>query len=228
MDKSCRHPGLADSRRAALVPGVAELVARFTSLWNEGGRRRPDLGRTFSSRERSPREKAFSAFVDALGIVLEKGGTSVLADGCLVAGNLTRDQVSFLFGFGALLQLMDDLEDVLEDRKARLWTIFSRAAGNEPLDEATDRTLNFGQCVLAGLDRFSEPGSEPLREIIRPSLPWGVIVSAGRLRRLYRRSYLKELESHSPFRFSFYDRERRRLEHRRAPLARLFESLAQS
>jgi hypothetical protein len=427
MDKSSGHPGLAGSRPAALVPGVTELVARFTSLWNEGGRgrRRPDLGRTFSSRERRPREKAFSSFVealceeskrpplvpdernacqkrifaafrrfardgldwqdrhidilfgdgfdrsaaefvrmargfdadlgpadifqasrnvwvanglqrllglpvrltpsifaysllypytdnylddpstaeetkrgfngrlrsrleggnptpaeprertifslvamiegdhdrsrhpqvfesliaiheaqtkslrllrsngppseaDALAIVLEKGGTSVLADGCLVAGNLAQDQVSFLFGFGALLQLMDDLEDVPEDRKARLWTVFSRAAGNEPLDEATDRTLSFGQCVLAGLDRFSAPGSDPLRELIQLSLSSGVIASAGRLRRFYRRSYLKELESHSPFRFSFYDRERRRLERRRALLARLFELLAES
>jgi hypothetical protein len=165
---------------------------------------------------------------DILGIVLEKGGTSVLADGCLVAGSLKPGQVEFLFGFGAFLQLMDDAEDVLEDRRAGLWTVFSRAAGREPLDGLADRALSFGGRVLAGLDRFSVPGSEPLQELIRWSLPWGLIVSAGRFRRLYRRPYLKELEGHSPFRFSFYNRQRRRLERRRAGLERLFESLASS
>ena len=163
---------------------------------------------------------------DIIGIILEKGGTSVLADGCLVAGTLSPDQVEFLFGFGAFLQVMDDLEDVIEDRRAGLWTAFSRQAALGPLDDVTDRALRFGGGVLSGLDRFSAPGSEPLRELIRSSLPGGLISTAGRFGKLYRRSYLKDLERHSPFRFSFYNRQRRRLERRRAAFARLFESLA--
>lgn len=165
---------------------------------------------------------------EVVAISLEKGGTSVLADGCLVAGSLAPDQVEFLFGFGAFLQLMDDLEDVVEDGEAGLKTVFSRAAGREPLDAVTDRTFRFGARVLERLDAFGVPDAEPLRELVRSSLSQGVLSTAGRFGRLYSRSYLKALEAHSPFRFSFNNRQRRKLQRRRAAFARLFESLSMS
>ncbi len=161
-------------------------------------------------------------------IGLEKGGASVLADGCLVSGFLAPGQVEFLFGFGAYLQLMDDLEDVIEDGNAGLRTVFSRSAGREPLDAVTDRLFRFGAKVLKRLDGFGVPDAEPLRELVRSSLSQGVVTTAGRFKRLYTRSYLKALEAHSPFRFSFNNRQRRRLERRRAALTRLFESFAKA
>lgn len=163
---------------------------------------------------------------EIVAISLEKGGTSVLADGCLVAGSLAPSQVQFLFGFGAFLQLMDDLEDVVEDGEAGLKTIFSLAAGREPLDAVTDRTLRFGARVLERLGAFGVPDAEPLRELVRSSLRQGVVNSAGRFGHLYSRYYLRALEAHSPFRFSFNNRQRRKLQRRRAAFARLFESLS--
>lgn len=165
---------------------------------------------------------------EVAAISLEKGGTSVLADGCLVAGSLAPDQVEFLFGFGAFLQLMDDLEDVVEDGEAGLKTVFSRGAGRELLDAVTDRTFRFGARVLERLDAFGVPDAEPLRELVRSSLSQGVVSTAGRFGRLYSRSYLRALEAHSPFRFSFNNRQRRKLQRRRAAFARLFESLSMS
>ena len=53
--------------------------------------------------------------VDVLRLSLAKGGASVLADGYLVAGDLTAAQVQALYGYGALLQLADDMQDVTED-----------------------------------------------------------------------------------------------------------------
>ncbi|HYA48933.1 MAG TPA: hypothetical protein VEG35_04465, partial [Burkholderiales bacterium] len=165
---------------------------------------------------------------EVAAISLEKGGTSVLADGCLAAGSLSPDQVEFLFGFGAYLQLMDDLEDVVEDREAGLKTVFSRAAGREPLDAVTDRTFRFGARVLDRLSVFGVPEAEPLRELVRSSLIQGVVSTAGRFGRLYSRSYLGALEAHSPVRFSFNNRQRRKLQRRRAAFARLFGSLSLS
>jgi hypothetical protein len=163
---------------------------------------------------------------DVLAIVLEKGGTSVLADGCLVAGSLAPDEAGFLFGFGAFLQMMDDQEDVFEDRKAGLSTVFSRAAASGTLDSLADHLLCFGRRVLEGLKGFGVPGAEPLRELITSSLLQGVVSSAGRTRRLYSRRYWKGLESQSRFRFSASDRQRRKLERRQTLLGRLFESYA--
>ena len=163
---------------------------------------------------------------DIVAIALEKGGTSVVADGCLAAGYLSPAQIEFLFGFGAYLQLMDDLEDVVEDGEAGLRTICSRAAGRQPLDAVTDRTFRFGTRVLERLEDFGVPDAEPLRELVRSSLVQGVVTTAGRFPKLYTRPYLKSLEAHSPFRFSFNNKQRRKLLRRRAALARLFESLS--
>ena len=52
---------------------------------------------------------------ETLQICIAKGGASVLADGYLVAGKLSKDQEYFLFGYGAYLQLLDDIQDVEED-----------------------------------------------------------------------------------------------------------------
>jgi hypothetical protein len=62
-------------------------------------------------RDASPYE------VDVLGISIEKGGLSVLVDGYLVAGALTDAQAEFMFGYGAFLQLEDDLQDLEQDRQ---------------------------------------------------------------------------------------------------------------
>ena len=170
-------------------------------------------------------ERSTSA-ADVLSIVLEKGGTSVLADGCLVAGAVTPVQAEFLFGLGAFLQLVDDLEDVDEDARDGLLTVFSQAAGREPLDSLTDRAVCFGSRIMDGLGGFAVPGSEPLQELMKSATLRVLISSAGQAPRHYGRPYLKTLETHSPFRFSFSSRQRRKLVRRRALLKRLFEASA--
>ncbi len=172
------------------------------------------------------RSKVRADDADALAIVLEKGGTSVVADGCLAAGSLSPSDAEFLFGLGAFLQLMDDQEDVSEDRQAGLSTVFARAAERGPLDNITDQLLCFGGRVLDGLPGFGVPGAGAFRELIKTTLLQGIVTSAGRARRLYSRRYWKALEAGSPFRFSFSDGQRKRLQRRRALIGRLFESLA--
>jgi hypothetical protein len=172
------------------------------------------------------RSKDAAAGVDVLGIDLEKGGTSVLADGFLVAGSLTQDQAEFLFGLGAYLQLIDDLEDVQSDTEAGLLTVFSQAAGREPLDSLTDQALCFGFRMLDGLRRFGLPGTEPFQEVMTSSTIQAMVTMAGRAARYYSRPYIRALEAFSPFRYAFSEKQRRRLFRRRVLLERLFESFA--
>ena len=171
-------------------------------------------------RQASPYE------VDVLGISLEKGGASVLADGYLVHGALTAAQEEFLFGYGAFLQLVDDLQDVQQDQQDRLSTIFSQSARRWPLDALTARTLQFGQRVLEGLDCFENPDGEPLKELMRQSAVLLLIDAAGRAGRFYSRPYLRDLEAHSPFRFSFLAQVRRKLRRQRVSLMKLVEAFA--
>jgi hypothetical protein len=160
------------------------------------------------SRQSSPYE------MDVLGLVFEKGGTSVLADGYLVAGNLDPKQRLFCFYYGAFTQFMDDLEDVEKDRQDGIMTIFSQTARSWPLDAVTSQLILFGKGLLDKLDLFPVSGLETLAQIMRKCITPLLIDSAGQVGHLYSRSYLKELERHSPYRFSQLKKVRNQVERR--------------
>lgn len=150
--------------------------------------------------------------VDVLGIALDKGGASVLADGYLVARSLTPPQARLLFGLGALLQLGDDLQDVEDDRAKGLATIFSQTAKRWPLDRLTNRLFHFRAGVLEHLACLDAPEAAPLADLMRKATFHLVLDAAGSTPRLYSSAYIKALEAHSPFRFRELARQRRRLE----------------
>ncbi len=164
--------------------------------------------------------------VDVLGIALEKGGASVVADGYLVAGALTPEQARFLYGWGAILQLVDDLQDVEQDRRAGLLTIFSQAAGRWPLERLTNRTLHLVAQVMAGLDAFPAPDAAPLKELMAASAVRLLLNAVGAARRRYSRRYLLTLQAHAPFRYAALRRVQRRLARERLSLARMVEHYA--
>jgi hypothetical protein len=152
--------------------------------------------------------------VDVLGISVEKGGASVLADGYLVAGTLTPAQEEFLFGWGAFLQLADDLQDVRRDARAGLTTIFSQTAGRWPLDALSTRTLHLGLHVLQRAATLAPPQAAPLVELMQRSAVFLVLDAVGQSRALHTRTYALEVERRLPFRFAALDRARRTLARR--------------
>ena len=152
--------------------------------------------------------------MDVLGLTFEKGGTSVLADGYLVAGSLTPLQQEFSFYYGAFTQLMDDLEDVQQDRRAGIMTVFSQTAGRWPLDALTSRLIVFGNGLLDALGQFQVARLETLEEIMRKCITPLLIDSAGRAGRWYSGGYLADLERHSPYRFGQLKKVRREVNRR--------------
>jgi len=164
--------------------------------------------------------------VDVLGISFEKGGASVLADGYLVAGSLSQVQGEFLFGWGTFLQLADDLQDVERDCQDGLLTVFSQTAGRWPLDAVTNRTFHFRARVLEGMGVFDARGTEPLKELMRSSGTMLLISAVGHAGRFYSKRYLRGLESHSPFRFSFLRKSHKRLARQRTSMMKMLEAFA--
>jgi len=164
--------------------------------------------------------------IDVLGISLEKGGTSVLADGYLVAGELSDAQARFLFGYGAYLQLVDDLQDVDGDRRAGLMTVFSQSAERWMLDRLADRVLSFGEALTPRLESFSAEGTEPLKELMAQSARQLLVDAVGCNPKAFSRDYLRKMEAHHPFRFAALRKRRRWLQRRRVDLMRLVELLA--
>jgi hypothetical protein len=169
------------------------------------------------------RPKAAPGEVDVLGISFEKGGTSVMTDSYLAAGQITAPQREYSFGHGVLAQLLDDLEDVQDDLREGRLTVFSQAAGHWSLDALTNRTINFGQKVFQGLACFEVP--ESAKGLIRRFSTSMLIDTASQSERFYTKSYLNELERYSPFRFSYLRKQRKEFARRNGSVVRLIETL---
>jgi hypothetical protein len=156
-------------------------------------------------------------------IGVEKGGTSVLADGYLVAGALTPAQAECIFGLGVFLQLRDDLEDVEDDGACGLATVFS-ARPDRCLDDPTARALAVGRAVLDRLDCFEAASARPVRDIMARSLQLTISDAAASFPARYTPAYLGELERRSPFRFACLAAQRKRLTRAKGSLTGLLES----
>ncbi|MBV5312443.1 MAG: class 1 isoprenoid biosynthesis enzyme [Prolixibacteraceae bacterium] len=140
---------------------------------------------------------------ETLKICLAKGGTSVLADGYLVAGNLTAGQKYFLYGYGAYLQLLDDIQDVQEDFNAGLMTVFSKSAFHQFLDDKLNKTYWFGDEVMKSLDSFDGQNIDLFKSLMRRSMDLFITEAIAQNPAAYSALYSAEFESYSPFYFSY-------------------------
>jgi hypothetical protein len=166
---------------------------------------------------------------EVIEIAVEKGGTSVLADGYLVAGTLTGAQAECLYGLGVFLQLRDDLEDVADDRRRKQATVFSSLRWYRRLDDATMRTLAIGCAVVDRLAAFQAPQARAVRALMTRSLLLTITDAAASAARRYGRPYRRMLERHSPFRFPFLVEQRLRLSRAHGSMSGLLEAwVAQS
>jgi hypothetical protein len=163
--------------------------------------------------------------LDVLGISFEKGGTSVLADGYLVAGWMTPAQANLLYGYGAFTQLMDDLEDIEPDLHESRMSIFSQTANRWPLDSLANRLFHFGRAIFYDLSAFPTSGAASLEDLIRHSIDPVLIDTIGRAGKYYSKDYLRELERYMPFRFAQIRKQREKLARQKVNLGSLIEAL---
>lgn len=163
--------------------------------------------------------------LDVLRISFEKGGTSVLADGYLVAGALTAEQRQRIFGLGVLTQLMDDLEDLRHNLAEGYVTIFSQSAGQQGLEAVTNRTLQLCNLILERLEGLGAADLRPFTAMITSSVRLFLIDAAAQSARRYPGGYLRELETHSPFRFAVLRKRRKQLARRQVSMTRLIDVL---
>jgi hypothetical protein len=164
--------------------------------------------------------------LDVLGISIEKGGTSTLADGYLVAGELSEEQARTCFGYGAFTQLMDDLEDMEDDRKAGFQTVFSQLAGCWKLDGITTRSMRFAEGIIRRMDDFPNHQAPRLADIMNQAVQALFAFSAGSRPAYYSREFLEDLQCHLPLRFAFLEKQRRRMAKRGLGAVELMSALA--
>lgn len=159
--------------------------------------------------------------VDVLGVSFGKGGTSVLADGVLAAGELDETEMGIIFNFGAFAQLMDDQEDMESDLRKNALTIFTEAARAGKADLVMRRLFCFAHQVLRGMDSFDNERVRPLKQMSMKGIDLLMIDGILRMEKYYSRSFLTELETHFPVNFKFMKRVRSELKKKRITLDRV-------
>lgn len=157
-----------------------------------------------------------------------KGGSSVVADACLVHGALDEKESRFAFEWGVLLQLGDDLQDVREDMRRGALTLFSRAAASgRRLDSLAIQLLHFGEEVGARMDRLPN-GAGTLKELLKMSWRSLIITAVAYSHEFFSTGFLKEAERCSPFRFAFLRERQARLASRQGLYTMLFDIFLES
>ena len=150
--------------------------------------------------------------VQILDISLEKGGTSVLADGYLAAGKLEPAEEAFCFGLGTFLQLADDLQDIAEDLRRGHITLFSQAAGRKSLDPMLYKLLRFMSLTVERTLDESRPRERALKDVIIPGCALLYAEAAAKHPSYFSKGCLRSLAETFPVRFSYLKKLRRTLQ----------------
>jgi len=148
-----------------------------------------------------PLEDRPESFLQSLTI--EKGGTSVAVDGYLVSGTLGAVSLHALFGYGVVLQFIDDLQDIPEDTASGHSTMFTRCCRTGSLDDVTRRLLRFTCETIRLLDGSSSGGGSSLPGLIEGSCIFLILEAIARHNHLFSEAYLRTVEEFSPLRFSY-------------------------
>ena len=146
-----------------------------------------------------------------LKLSIAKGGTSVLTDACLVRGWLTDKEAEFMFAYGVVLQIMDDLQDLRDDLANGHMTIFTYQTSVGPLDGVTTRLWEFTRTVLSSSRRFGSAQSGSLMSMIQDNLRLLLLQTVARNQKFYTPHFVGELEASTPVRFCYLARQEKTL-----------------
>lgn len=149
---------------------------------------------------------------DMLDISIEKGGASVIADGYLIEGDLTSEEEKFSFGYGFLLQLCDDLQDVKEDKENKHMTVMSQLAGKYNLDSIVTKLINLTIYVVEKAECFSCENEELVKKLIIDNCTLMIIFAAVMAKEYFSKSYIKEIEKYLPFTLGYIEKMKGRVQ----------------
>lgn len=143
---------------------------------------------------------------EALCISAYKGGTSVLADRCLMPEPLREEEVAFYLGLGFFLQLCDDLQDVEEDMASHSRTLFTCAA------DAGERSLYVNR-MFHYLERlFTEhaslfTGSETSIDFLRKNCHTLILSTVLSIPQYFHKDYVNRIERYFPVSAPYLDKQ---------------------
>lgn len=134
-----------------------------------------------------------------LEISIDKGSTSVLADYLFSTADWREEEERFYLKFGFLLQLVDDLQDIGEDKKAGSHTLMTEAKGEKGLEACVNRLLWFSWNVIAAF----KPRNPQLKNFVLKNCVGITLLAAVLNQQSFSGEYIKKLEPYLPFSADF-------------------------
>ena len=163
---------------------------------------------------------------DMLKISIEKGGASVLADAYLVNGTLSDEEKEFAYGYGFLLQICDDFQDVKEDIENNHMTVVSQIANKYPLDVIANKLINFTLNLIDNATCFKCDNVIQLKELIKDNCIKMIMFAIVLGREYFTKEYVKNIEKYLPFRKSYIDNIKDNLKNKFSTLKKSYHSVS--
>ncbi|NMS89865.1 flagellar protein FliS [Clostridioides difficile] len=138
---------------------------------------------------------------ELLSISIEKGGSSVLVDGYLISGLMTNEEIEFCIGYGFLLQVSDDLQDIKEDLKSNHKTVMTETIKNGTLDEITNKLINFTIELIDGFKINNK--NESVMAMIKNDCLMLILFSVVYNSEFFSREYIEKIENFIPYTISY-------------------------
>lgn len=145
------------------------------------------------SQKQSDRENPLPAD-QVLGISIFKGGFSVVLDRYYIGTPLTEKDYEFYYGFGFLLQLCDDLQDLSIDRESGCRTVFSISRSKEETVLKVNQLLHSIKSLFASC----ECDREEFKEFLMQNCFLLVLTSAAGSKEYMTKEWLAWLEKRLP------------------------------
>lgn len=186
---------------------IHQLVAMIEEEWNR--QTYPGVYKSLLAIHKAQTDSMFLLSNEKLSsdeifrICVEKGGTSVIADGYLILGDINDDQEQFLYDYGAYLQLLDDLQDSSEDLSDGLITCFSGAKRKSEMELLLNRTFHLGFKIMDEVDLLNNCDSPAFKSLMKKSIDLFIIEAVVTNHAFFSWRYMRKMEAYSPFRFSF-------------------------
>lgn len=153
-----------------------------------------------NSQRQSDKETSLSE-EDILAISIYKGGLSVLIDRYFINKPPSEEDIYFYYGFGFLLQLCDDLQDISQDKREGSRTIFSSCNTKEETQRKINKLLHYTEYIFSSY--HSERGE--FKQFLLHNSYLLILFSAAGSKEHITKEYLSELEKKMPVSMEFME-----------------------
>ena len=128
-----------------------------------------------------------------------KGGASVLADAYLVRGELSDYEASFAYGYGVILQLADDLQDINDDMQNHHNTPYNQLSKRGELDYFFQRHENLINHLMTNIYKKKTRKQQALYQLLDKSIELLLFGGVCDNRKYFSKKFLKNYMAGSKF-----------------------------